>query len=79
MVSNRYRKAANDSQVFYAYTYATAGWLSLQSITLMTAPQMVATALLDETRPPTGERPIPSSPFPASQPRNFRVLTAQQQ
>ena len=62
VVSIRCRKTANDTQVFYAYTYATAGWLSLQSITLMTAPQIVTTALLDETRPPTGECSLPPSP-----------------
>lgn len=69
MVSIRCRKTANDTQVFYAYTYATAGWLSLQSITLMTAPQIVTTALLDETRPPTGE--CPSSPFPRQSTKGF--------
>ncbi|KAB8250859.1 hypothetical protein F9C07_2226439 [Aspergillus flavus] len=36
--------------VFYAYTYSTAGWLSLQSISLITVPQIMTTLLLDESR-----------------------------
>ncbi|KKK25090.1 hypothetical protein P175DRAFT_0526070 [Aspergillus ochraceoroseus IBT 24754] len=39
--------------VFYTYTYATAGWLSLQSITLLTVPQMITAILIDEARPAT--------------------------
>ncbi|OJJ82183.1 uncharacterized protein ASPGLDRAFT_37485 [Aspergillus glaucus CBS 516.65] len=39
--------------VFYAYTYTTAGWLSVQSAALTVAPQIIMTTLLDETRPPT--------------------------
>ncbi|KAG2419479.1 hypothetical protein HFD88_004275 [Aspergillus terreus] len=37
--------------VFYAYTYTTAGWLSLQSLALVAAPKLITTMLLDETRP----------------------------
>ncbi|KAJ5949464.1 hypothetical protein N7454_001048 [Penicillium verhagenii] len=37
--------------VFHAYTYATAGWLSLQSLPLMAGPSMIVAMLLDETRP----------------------------
>ena len=40
-------------QVFYAYTYTTAGWLGVQSIALIAAPQLVTTSLLEETRTPT--------------------------
>ncbi|KAF7589678.1 hypothetical protein BBP40_003970 [Aspergillus hancockii] len=36
--------------VFYTYTYSTAGWLSLQSISLITSPQIMTSLLLDETR-----------------------------
>ncbi|KAE8146063.1 hypothetical protein BDV25DRAFT_163239 [Aspergillus avenaceus] len=36
--------------VFYAYTYSTAGWLSLQSLSLITAPKIVTTLLLEEAR-----------------------------
>ncbi|PLB42463.1 uncharacterized protein BDW47DRAFT_97233 [Aspergillus candidus] len=39
--------------VFYAYTYSTAGWLSLQGLALTTVPQLMSTMLLDETRPAT--------------------------
>ncbi|CAG8255959.1 unnamed protein product [Penicillium nalgiovense] len=39
------------SQVFRAYTYSTAAWLSLQSLPLITGPSMMVTMLLDETRP----------------------------
>ncbi|OQE20733.1 hypothetical protein PENFLA_c016G07538 [Penicillium flavigenum] len=37
--------------VFRAYTYSTAAWLSLQSLPLITGPSMMVTMLLDETRP----------------------------
>ncbi|KAJ5781543.1 Glutathione S-transferase/chloride channel C-terminal [Penicillium psychrosexuale] len=38
-------------QVFRAYTYTTAAWLSLQSLPLIAGPSMIVTLLLDETRP----------------------------
>ncbi|KAJ5823345.1 Glutathione S-transferase/chloride channel C-terminal [Penicillium robsamsonii] len=37
--------------VFRAYTYSTAAWLSLQSLPLILGPSMIITMLLDETRP----------------------------
>ncbi|KAI3189992.1 hypothetical protein CBS147311_9756 [Penicillium roqueforti] len=37
--------------VFRAYTYTTAAWLSLQSLPLIAGPSMIVTLLLDETRP----------------------------
>ncbi|KAJ5133634.1 hypothetical protein N7448_001343 [Penicillium atrosanguineum] len=37
--------------VFNAYTYSTAGWLSLQSLFLITGPSMLVSMLLDESRP----------------------------
>ncbi|CAG7996732.1 unnamed protein product [Penicillium salamii] len=37
--------------VFHAYTYSTAGWLLMQSLTLIAGPSMIVTMLLDETRP----------------------------
>ncbi|KAJ5089450.1 hypothetical protein N7532_008134 [Penicillium argentinense] len=37
--------------VFHAYTFSTAAWLSLQSVSLITGPSMVVAMLLDETRP----------------------------
>lgn len=40
-------------QVFYAYTYSTAGWLSLQGLALTTIPQLMSTMLLEEARPAT--------------------------
>ncbi|KAL2869896.1 uncharacterized protein BJX67DRAFT_378941 [Aspergillus lucknowensis] len=39
--------------VFYAYTYSTAAWLSLQSAALISIPQGISAMLLDETRPAT--------------------------
>ncbi|KAL4779735.1 hypothetical protein BJX76DRAFT_339955 [Aspergillus varians] len=39
--------------VFYAYTYSTAGWLGLQSAALISVPQGISAMLLDETRPAT--------------------------
>ncbi|EGC43127.1 conserved hypothetical protein [Histoplasma capsulatum var. duboisii H88] len=38
--------------VFYAYTYSTAAWLSLQGIPLVATPKMIIMILLDESRPP---------------------------
>ncbi|KAJ5297677.1 hypothetical protein N7508_007926 [Penicillium antarcticum] len=37
--------------VFHAYTYSTAAWLSLQSLPLIAGPSMIVSMLLDETRP----------------------------
>ncbi|KAJ5221750.1 uncharacterized protein N7469_010637 [Penicillium citrinum] len=37
--------------VFHAYTYSTAAWLSLQGLPLIAGPKMIAAILLDETRP----------------------------
>ncbi|CAL5874623.1 uncharacterized protein PFLUO_LOCUS8920 [Penicillium psychrofluorescens] len=37
--------------VFHAYTYSTAGWLSLQSVPLIAGPSMIIAMLLDESRP----------------------------
>ncbi|PYH99079.1 hypothetical protein BO71DRAFT_437635 [Aspergillus ellipticus CBS 707.79] len=39
--------------VFYAYTYSTAGWLSLQSFALLTVPGMMTTMLEQEARQPS--------------------------
>ncbi|RAH47458.1 uncharacterized protein BO66DRAFT_434095 [Aspergillus aculeatinus CBS 121060] len=39
--------------VFYAYTYSTAGWLGLQSLALIAVPEMMTTMLLTETRDPS--------------------------
>ncbi|EQL34483.1 hypothetical protein BDFG_03635 [Blastomyces dermatitidis ATCC 26199] len=39
--------------VFYAYTYSTAAWLSLQGIPLVATPKMIIMILLDEARPPS--------------------------
>ncbi|OJJ74801.1 hypothetical protein ASPBRDRAFT_40009 [Aspergillus brasiliensis CBS 101740] len=39
--------------VFYAYTYSTAGWLSLQSVALIAVPEMMTTMLEQESRQPS--------------------------
>ena len=41
--------------VFYAYTYSTAGWLSLQALPLFLSPGIIVTLLSTETRKPTGK------------------------
>lgn len=41
-------------QVFYAYTYGTAAWFTVQGLPLVSTPKMIVTLLLDETRLPTG-------------------------
>ena len=40
--------------VFYAYTYSTAGWLSLQALPLLLAPNVVVTLLSPEARKSSG-------------------------
>ena len=41
--------------VFYAYTYSTAAWLSLQALPLLLSPKLIVTMLSVETRGPTGK------------------------
>lgn len=51
--------------VFYAYNYSTAGWLSLQALPLLLSPKLIVTLLSAESRNPTGEHlltPFPNSP-----------------
>jgi hypothetical protein len=40
-------------QVFYAYTYGTAGWLALQSLPLIVSPTIIITLLSPNVREPT--------------------------
>lgn len=42
-------------QVFYAYTYGTAAWYSLQGFALAASPKVILTMLADETRHATGK------------------------
>lgn len=42
--------AYEKSQVFYAYTYGTAGWMALQAAPLMISPTMIVTMLAPEVR-----------------------------
>ncbi|ESZ93624.1 hypothetical protein SBOR_6002 [Sclerotinia borealis F-4128] len=39
--------------VFYAYTYGTAGWLALQAVPLIISPTIIITMLSPEVRDPT--------------------------
>ncbi|KAL1964709.1 hypothetical protein VTN77DRAFT_6735 [Rasamsonia byssochlamydoides] len=39
--------------VFYAYTYGTGSWLTIQGLALITAPKLIVTMLRDEARPPS--------------------------
>ncbi|KAK6337914.1 hypothetical protein TWF696_001391 [Orbilia brochopaga] len=41
------------TDVYYAYTFATAGWMLLQSIPLLTSPTMIITMLSPEVRETT--------------------------
>lgn len=41
--------------VFYTYTYSTAGWLSLQALPLLLSPKLMVTLLSAESRNPTGK------------------------
>ena len=41
--------------VFYAYTYSTTGWLSLQALPLLLSPGLIVTLLSTEARNATGE------------------------
>ena len=47
--------------VFYAYTYGTAGWLSLQALPLLLAPNVVFTFLTPEARKSSGRLLNPSN------------------
>ncbi|KAG9228336.1 hypothetical protein BJ875DRAFT_477749 [Amylocarpus encephaloides] len=40
--------------VFYSYTYGTAGWLTLQALPLIVSPTIIITLLSPEVRDPTG-------------------------
>lgn len=40
--------------VFYVYTYGTAGWLSLQALPLLLTPNLVVTLLSSEARKSSG-------------------------
>ena len=40
--------------VFYAYTYSTAGWLSIQALPLLLFPSIIINILSTETRQATG-------------------------
>jgi hypothetical protein len=41
--------------VFYSYTYGTAGWLTLQAALLILSPTIMVTLLSPEAREPTGK------------------------
>ena len=45
----------NNSQVFYAYTFGTATWLSIQALPLLVAPKLITTMLSSEAHSITGE------------------------
>lgn len=40
--------------VFYVYTFGTAGWLGLQALPLIVSPKLIVTMLATETRDATG-------------------------
>ena len=42
-------------QVFYGYTFATAGWLALQAVPLVASPTIIITLLSPEVREATRE------------------------
>jgi hypothetical protein len=42
-------------KVFYAYTFGTAAWLSIQALPLLVAPKLITTMLSSETHSITGE------------------------
>jgi hypothetical protein len=48
--------------VFYTYTYGTAGWMALQALPLIAAPQMIVAMLSPEVREAT--RTFNTSPVP---------------
>ncbi len=41
--------------VFYAYTYSSAGWLALQAVPLLLSPSLIITLLSNEARKPTSK------------------------
>ena len=42
-------------KVFYAYTFGTAAWLSVQALPLLVAPKLITTMLSSEAHSITGE------------------------
>ena len=52
--SSLLRPSVSSMDVFYAYTYSTAGWLSLQALPLLLSPSLIVTLLSAETRKATG-------------------------
>ena len=44
-----------DEQIFYAFTYGTAGWLGLQALSLIVAPKIIITMLAPEVHRATGK------------------------
>jgi len=42
-------------QVFYAYTYGSAGWLGTQALPLILTPSLVISMLATEVHAPTGK------------------------
>ena len=42
-------------KVFYAYTFGTAAWLSVQALPLLVTPKLITTMLSSETHSITGE------------------------
>ncbi|GAQ33956.1 hypothetical protein AKAW_01727 [Aspergillus niger] len=61
--------------VFYAYTYSTAGWLSLQSVALIAVPEMMTTMLEQESRQPScTSPPLVLSPLPTTQTNTITAI-----
>jgi len=48
--------AINTSQVFYTYTFGTAGWLGLQAVPLVIMPKLVIAMLANEGHRATGRK-----------------------
>lgn len=68
-------RKVSSMDVFYAYTYSTAGWLSLQALPLLLSPGLIVTLLSPETRKPTGRLHTKRSELPALSVYGVRVFT----
>jgi len=48
-------QSTNHIKVFYAYTYGTAAWFTLQAAPLIVSPTIILTLLNPEVREPSGQ------------------------
>jgi hypothetical protein len=61
--------------VFYAYTFGTAGWLALQAAPLIISPTIMVTMLSPEVREPSGKHASESSDVHSDTQQHLRIIS----